>query len=620
MPFTPYNPNSSTTEKRSGFKPYNPSQSSSFPTEEPEAVRGSFLARLGKDVVKGVANPFLRVGVSAYNLGAGAVEGVKGNAGKGVAEMEKARNLGFFGNIKPVTKPGLDAAGVGLELGSTVVGGPVVKNIAQQGAKGLVKQGVVQGAKQGAITGATYGAGSSLQKESRSVVNTLKDTSVGAITGGVTGGVLGGIIGSVSGKLQNRALRKEILSAQEQKGLRPSLSETVKKKMDMANTDYTTLLGTNKVVREKAKKFGFMVKEARKQGFDDSEINFLSTVSDSDKPVMEKMYNLTVKAQSDPRQIIRAGDVLGENVTNQVKQVINLNKQAGKDVDTAAKSLRGKTIDAQPLRQRADEVLSNLGITRNDEGLSEANMSLLDVAGFKDAQGKLDFSKSVFKLTPELQKIIRKFVSEIPDGEVDAYDLHIFKKTIDELVDYGTGGEGLKGSAANVLKSLRNSADELLDNTFDDYNKANTFYKYTRDYIESAKGMVGKKVDLSSKEGELAFGQALRSAFSNNKSRPNTLKFIEDTHLISKELGLSGAEKNLLDQALFVNMLEEIFGSEAATGLAGEVGKAISKAKTVAGVVRNPVSGGLGVIADVIEKSQNITPEAKKQILKQFLK
>ena len=81
-----------------------------------------------------------------------------------------------------------------------------------------------------------------------------------------------------------------------------------------------------------------------------------------------------------------------------------------------------------------------------------------------------------------------------------------------------------------------------------------------------------------------------------------------------------GKEKNLLDQAIYVNMLEETFGSEAATGLAGEVTKAIGKAQTAIDVVRNPLQGGLGVIANVIEKSRNITPEAKKRILEAFIK
>lgn len=115
------------------------------------------------------------------------------------------------------------------------------------------------------------------------------------------------------------------------------------------------------------------------------------------------------------------------------------------------------------------------------------------------------------------------------------------------------------------------------------------------------------------------FGQALRSAFSNNKSRPNTLKFIEDTHLISKQLGLTGKEKNLLDQALYVDMLEQNFGSEAATGLAGEVSKAINKVQRGVGIIREPISGGLNLVADVIEKARNVSPEAKKQILRAFL-
>ena len=343
-----------------------------------------------------------------------------------------------------------------------------------------------------------------------------------------------------------------------------------------------------------------MVKEAKKQGFDDAEINFLSTVSKKDKPTLKKMFDLTVKAQSDPRQITRAGDILGENVTNQVKQVVSLNREAGAAVNGAAKALRGRPVDITPLRETITNKLDDLGIFLADDGT-------------------LDFSQSVFKNTPAVQKEIQKVIMSVPDGS-DAYQVHIFKKSIDELVDYGTTGEGLRGNAKDLLKSWRASADDILDASFDKYNIANTSFKQTKDYIDAAKELVGKKVDLESREGSQAFGQALRSAFSNNKSRGNTLKFIEETHLISKRLGLEGKEKNLLDQAIYVNMLEETFGSEAATGLAGEVTKAIGKAQTAIDVVRNPLQGGLGVIANVIEKSRNITPEAKKRILEAFIK
>ena len=501
------------------------------------------------------------------------------------AQLALTAASGYRGGLKP----GQLSAG---KLGTKAlaqVGVTAAPKTAPALVSGIASQtsvlgGIGKGALKGSLSGAGFGAGTGFTqglKEDKSIGDSLKQAGVGAVTGGIAGGVIGGAVGGVSGGLSKYASRKKIIDSQIRDNVRPSLSDKV----------------SSKIVNNPT--FEATVKEAKKQGFTDSDINFLGTISKQDKPIMKKMFDLTVKAQSDPRQITRAGDILGENVTNQVKQVVTLNKQAGKAVDTAAKALRGQEIDVTKLQQKVINELSDLDI-----GIS--------------AKGKLDFSQSVFKNTPAVQKEIQKVITSIPDGS-DAYQMHIFKKSIDELVDYGTAGEGLKGRSANLLKGIRNSADDILDTTFDDYNAANTSFKQTRDYIDTAKNLVGKKVDLGSREGSQAFGQALRSAFSNNKSRPNTLKFIEDTHLLSKQLGLSGKEKNLLDQALYVNMLEETFGSEAATGLAGEVSKAISKVQRGIDVVRNPVSGGLNVVADVIEKSRNITPEAKKQILKIFL-
>lgn len=345
--------------------------------------------------------------------------------------------------------------------------------------------------------------------------------------------------------------------------------------------------------------FKGLIEEAAKQGFSEKDINFLSSVGPKDKPVLRKMYDLTVKAQSDPRQVTRAADVLGDTVTGQVKQVQGLNAQAGKAVDMAAKSLKGQAVDVAPIR---DYITARL-----------------DDAGIKIAEdGTLDFENSVFKNTPLIQKEIQKVVSSAPSGE-DAYQLHIFKKSIDELVNYGTGGEGLRGTSANILKGIRNATDDVLDNTFQNYNAANSSFKLTRDFIDQAKEIVGKNVDLGTKEGSQAFGQALRSAFSNNKSRGNVLKFIEELQNTGSNLGLKGSGQNVLDQALFVNILEDTFGSQAATGLAGEVGKAIKKVQTVAGVIRNPLTGTLNVLADTVEKARNITPEAKKQVIDKFI-
>lgn len=508
------------------------------------------LEKALKDLTSGIQN----TGDSAKDL---YTEGITTKQGIGDA-IQLATTVGTIGSVPGMAKNAVTTGGIGASI----------------------KAGAVAGAKVGAGVGTVSGFGQGL-KQDKSILGSLGQAAVGGVAGAVTGGLVGGTIGAVSGGLQKYASRAKVVTTQVQEGLRPTLSQTITEKSAKNPT------------------FQGMVKEAQKQGFSEADINFLGTISKHDKPIMKKMFDLTVKAQSNNRQITRAGDVLGENVTKQVEQVVAQNKLAGKAVDVAAKALRGQEVDATKLQQR---VLSELGDL--DIGIS--------------AKGKLDFSQSVFKNTPAIQKEIQKVISSIPDGS-DAYQMHIFKKSIDELVDFGTAGEGLRGRSANLLKGLRNAADEILDTTFDDYNLANTSFKLTKEYVDTAQQMIGKKYDLGSKQGSQAFGQALRSAFSNNKSRPMTLKFIEDTHLLSKQLGLSGKEKNLLDQALYVDMLEQNFGSEAATGLAGEVSKGISKVQRGIGIVREPISGGLNLAADLIEKSRNISPEAKQRILKAFL-
>lgn len=495
--------------------------------------------------------------------------------------------------------------GDALQLGTTIAGvgsyskaGLVGKNAMTSGlqkaapevVQGLTKgtgilSGIGQGAKAGVITGATQGFAQGTAQglqEDKSFSDSLKQGVGTGIAGGIFGGVVGGIIGGVSGAVKGSNLRKSIISEQEKSGLRPTLNETIQTKS-----------ATNPA-------FKTMIDEAKKQGYSESDINFLATVQDADKSTLKKMFDVTAKAQSNPRQITRAADILGENATGIVRQVQSQNSKAGQLVDQTAKALKGQTFDASPIEQK---VLSSL----DDAGIS--------IGG----DGSVDFSKSIFRNTPKLQKEIERVIRNIPDGS-DAYQAHIFKKSVDELVDYGSGGEGLSGKASSLLKGFRTAVDDTLDANFTDYNAANTEYKLTKDFIENVQNVVGKKVDFSTKAGAQSFGQAFRGAFSNNKSRGQTLALIEELQNIAKQRGLKGAEQNLLDQALYVNMLEDQFGSQAATGLAGEVGKALGKAKTVINTIKNPIQGIPEAIGSAIEKGQNITPEMKKQVLLNFIK
>ena len=315
-----------------------------------------------------------------------------------------------------------------------------------------------------------------------------------------------------------------------------------------------------------------------------------------DKVKAQKMVELAKKAMVDKRSLERPIDVVGDSLKDRITFIQKTNSSAGKAVDSTAKALKGQFVDATPVREKALTMLEDIGVTANKNGTP-------------------NWSKSIFNKNPELQKKIMKTLSDLPAGEIDAYDLHNFKKSIDEVVSYGVGGEGLKGKSANILKAVRNSADEILDSTFDTYNKANTDYKATKDVLEMAQDLFGKKAGVSKERG----GQLLRSVFSNNTQRPRVMKLIEQLDLTAKQYG-GKFDDNLIDQALFSEILEDIFGTQATTSLQGQVGRAVKGTQKVIDGLRDPIKGAGDLLATGAEKLAGISDENKRKILEALLR
>lgn len=163
--------------------------------EQPYKEPGFF-----QKLVQGVASPFARLGVEAYNTVSGVGKALGGDIAGANAELDKTRDLGYLGQTAPTltnsAKPGvkelLDVAGQGIELGTNFIGGTGAVKTGEQVFKNALVQSAKTGAKYGAGVGATYGFGSSLtDQENQGVGNTLKQTALGGLTGGLTGGLLG---------------------------------------------------------------------------------------------------------------------------------------------------------------------------------------------------------------------------------------------------------------------------------------------------------------------------------------------------------------------------------------------------------------------------------------------
>jgi hypothetical protein len=342
------------------------------------------------------------------------------------------------------------------------------------------------------------------------------------------------------------------------------------------------------------------VEEALKQGFEPKDVKFMASIQDADKEAIKKMKDLAEKASGNLRIQERPIDIVGENGIKTLKDIQNINAKAGAEVDATARALAGQVVDTSNLSEQALKLLADSGIkiTMKQNG---ANV--------------LDFSKSIFKKTPAITKTIERALSDLPNLSSDAYDLHKFKKSLDEVVNFGTAGEGLSGKAEGMLKQIRGIADDTLDNTFADYNKANTDFRKTRELLDEAHSLVGKKTDFLTTNAKLDFGQTMRSLFSNNKTRGRLTTFLDNLQKTADEFGVSSGH-NLTDQALFSQILEGIYGTQAVTGLQGEVGKAIG---TALKFKTNPLGATIEAGINAVEKARNITPEAKKKVLDLFM-
>lgn len=531
---------------------------------------------------KGISKDIDAVQKSQFEIQGNLIKKIKEDKalGKDTIKLERAltdlnadieeigQGTGKLLNQKELTSK--QVIGDALQLGTTVLGagqlpGMAKATVAKTGFLAGAKAGAIQGAKAGAVYGTSSGVSQGL-KEDKDLGGIVKSGLIGGATGVASGAVLGGLIGGVTGGLKGRALRKAVLEGK-------NLPE---EKLSLA--------------KQKA------IDIAKQQGFDDTDVQFINSMKPQDKIKAQKMIELAEKATKDKRAIERPIDIVGDSMTDRIKFIQNKNSIAGKAVDTTAKALKGQRVDATPVREKALSLLEDIGVTPNKNGTP-------------------NWSKSIFKKTPELEKKIMKALSDLPAGEMDAYDLHNFKKSIDEVVNYGVGGEGLKGKSASILKAIRASADEVLDTNFKSYNKANTDYKTTRDVLDVANDLFGKKVGIVKERG----GQLLRSVFSNNTQRQRVMALVEQLDKTAKLYG-GKFDDNLIDQALFTEILEDIYGTQATTSLQGQVARAVKGTQKVIAGIRDPLKGAGELLAHGAEKALGVSDENKRKILSALLK
>ncbi|HHZ69828.1 MAG TPA: hypothetical protein EYN54_06020 [Methylococcaceae bacterium] len=300
-----------------------------------------------------------------------------------------------------------------------------------------------------------------------------------------------------------------------------------------------------------------VVKEARKQGFDDATTTMIANSSKVDKRRMLQMVNKMEQALGDAelRATIRPADIAGDSLLRKINFVKSNNKAAGVQLGRIAKNLEGKSVDVNEPINNFFNKAADMGITFNDDG----------VPNFKGSQ--IDRIPADMKLVNDITYRIRGL------REPDALKAHEFKKYIDKKVFAGKrDSKGLDHDTESLVKGLRSEVNDSLSNKFSEYKEANKRFSDTVQALDSIQDAAGKKIDFFAPNAEKAVGTVLRSLMNNTKGRANLMNAVENIEVTSAKYGGSFDDK-ILRQMLFADLLDDSFGSSAKTGLRSELAK-----------------------------------------------
>lgn len=346
-----------------------------------------------------------------------------------------------------------------------------------------------------------------------------------------------------------------------------------------------------------------MVKEARKQGFDDSVTTLVANASATDKRKMARMVSIVESGKGDARAkaLVRTADVAGDALVKKIDFVKSNNKQAGQQLGRIAKGLKGKEVDINNPVNKFINDLDELGVTFDDKG-------------------KPIFEGSQIEGVTPAENLINKIALRIKrKPNPDALEAHQFKKFIDENVAFGKSAtEGLSGKTESVVKSLRKGVNESISEISDSYLEANKRFSDTITALDDLQDVAGRKLDFSGPNADKAAGVLLRSQTNNTKGRANLLTSIKNLEDTAKKYGGS-FDDDILNLSIFSDELDAVFGSGARTSLRGEVGKA--GVDTAIDVSQMTIPGALAVGAKAgAKRLRGINEQNQLKAIKNLLR
>lgn len=340
---------------------------------------------------------------------------------------------------------------------------------------------------------------------------------------------------------------------------------------------------------------------AIKQGWKDGTVASIKAATDKDRQAMTKMLNVFKMGEKSEsfRAVNRPADILGDTVQSRVDFLANANQQAGKAIDRIANTrLRGQAVNYDPAINSFLDELGTLGVKveLDQNGVAKAILQGSDIQGDKAAQRILN------------TVLERLSTTKAPD----AYGVHTAKRFIDTQVNYGKKNlaNPLTSQAERALKNLRRNLNESLGDKFPVYKAANEKYADTITALDDLQKAAGTQIDFDSPNANKALGTAMRKLTSNYGTRANLIDSLDQANQVASKYGMK-LDDDILNQLIFVNELDRMFGAAAQTSLKGQVSEAMQTGLDIAR--GNAAQRAMELVA---EKAQNLRGVNKENAIK----
>lgn len=562
----------------------------------PGAIAGAGAATLAGMVADPIVGSINSMFGTTYTLPTDALQDLLSRVG--VAEPRTAAE-----RIVQTTAAGAGTAGGTVALGKTLqtAAGPITQGVGQLMAAAPALQ---------VASGASAGAAGQIAKESGA-------GPLGQIAASVGGGLLPAVPEIVKAVTKATAkavapsgagIREQVeptfresvqsikatvgekISPENQRIIKSQLTQTPDS-VDLVNV---RLSGTQVVPDNEAA-------SAIKQGWKDGTVASIKAATDKDRTAMTKMLNIFKMGEKREafRAMNRPADILGDTVQSRVDFLANSNQQAGKAIDRIAQTkLRGQSIDYDPAVNTFLDDLGSIGVKveMDQNGLAKVNLQGSRIEGDTGAE--------------RLLNIVLKRLSKT--DAPDALGVHDAKRFIDTQVNYGKKNlaNPLTAEAEKVVKNLRRNLNESLGEKFPVYKAANEKYSDTITALDDLQKAAGTQIDFDSPNANKALGTAMRKLTSNYGTRANLIDSLDQANQVAGKYGMK-LDDDIVNQLIFVNELDRMFGAAAQTSLKGQVSEAMQTGLDIAR--GNAAQRAMELVA---EKAQNLRGVNKENALK----